>query len=47
MDSRKPILIKVQRKYIENNAEVTSSTDVDIHKIEVALLKFVDDIIKS
>ena len=47
MDSRYPVFNTVQMKYIEDNKEISSTADVDIQKIEDALLKFVDDMIKS
>jgi len=38
---------KYEMEYIEDNNEISSCVDVDIQRIEDALLKFVDDMIKS
>ena len=47
MDSRYPVFNTVQMKYIEDDNEISSVADVDIKKIEDALLKFADDLINS
>lgn len=47
MDSKYPVFNTVLMKYIEDNNNISSTADVDIQKIEDALLRFADDVIKS
>ena len=47
MDSRYPVFNTILMKYIEDNNEISAAADVDIQKIEDALLKFADDVINS
>ena len=47
MDSRYHIFSTVQMKYIEDNNDISSSREVDFKRIEEALIKFADDMIKA